>query len=106
MMLSSDKEHLWTRVVGMSSKLDWDWERRCCCAAEYVAAQSQPLIQKKIPSSGETIPIIGLGTARRYEEVKNDARKCRCAKPSPIPSAGREGHRFLSVLRHRGSGGR
>ena len=38
-------------------------------------AQTQPLIQKKIPSSGETIPIIGIGTARRYEEVKNDAEK-------------------------------
>src|SRR5262250_853347 len=34
-----------------------------------------PLIQKKIPSSGEMIPVIGLGTARRYEEVKTDAEK-------------------------------
>jgi aryl-alcohol dehydrogenase-like predicted oxidoreductase len=31
------------------------------------------LLQKKIPSSGESIPIIGLGTARRYEEVKTQA---------------------------------
>jgi aryl-alcohol dehydrogenase-like predicted oxidoreductase len=38
-------------------------------------AQTQPLIRKKIPSSGETIPIIGIGTARRYEEVKNDGEK-------------------------------
>jgi aryl-alcohol dehydrogenase-like predicted oxidoreductase len=38
-------------------------------------AQSQPLLQKKIPSSGESIPVIGLGTARRYEDVKNDAEK-------------------------------
>ena len=38
-------------------------------------AQAQPLIQKKIPSSGENIPIIGIGTARRYEEVKNDVEK-------------------------------
>jgi len=37
--------------------------------------QTQPLIQKSIPSSGELIPIIGLGTARRYEEVKTDAEK-------------------------------
>ena len=37
--------------------------------------QTQPLIQKKIPSSGESIPVIGIGTARRYEEVKNDAEK-------------------------------
>ncbi len=33
------------------------------------------LLQKKIPSSGEMIPVIGLGTARRYEEVKTDAEK-------------------------------
>ena len=38
-------------------------------------AQAQPLIQKKIPSSGELIPIIGIGTARRYEEIKTDAEK-------------------------------
>jgi diketogulonate reductase-like aldo/keto reductase len=37
--------------------------------------QAQPLIQKRIPSSGESIPIIGIGTARRYEEVKNEAEK-------------------------------
>jgi aryl-alcohol dehydrogenase-like predicted oxidoreductase len=37
--------------------------------------QTQPLIQKKIPSTGESIPIIGLGTARRYEEIKTDAEK-------------------------------
>ena len=36
-------------------------------------AQSAPLIRKKIPSSGELIPVIGLGTARRYEEVKTAA---------------------------------
>jgi len=42
---------------------------------EYVAAQSQLLILKKIPSSGEGIPIIGIGTARRYEDVKNDGEK-------------------------------
>lgn len=38
-------------------------------------AQGAPLIQKKIPSSGEMIPVIGLGTARRYEDVKTDAEK-------------------------------
>lgn len=42
---------------------------------EYLRAQSQPLITKKIPSSGEAIPIIGIGTARRYEEIKNDGEK-------------------------------
>ncbi len=39
------------------------------------SAQAQPLLQKKIPSSGEGIPIIGIGTARRYEEVKTDGEK-------------------------------
>jgi aryl-alcohol dehydrogenase-like predicted oxidoreductase len=38
-------------------------------------AQSPPLIRKKIPSSGEAIPVIGIGTARRYEEVKTEAEK-------------------------------
>jgi aryl-alcohol dehydrogenase-like predicted oxidoreductase len=40
-----------------------------------LGAQAQPLLQKKIPSSGEGIPIIGIGTARRYEDVKTDAEK-------------------------------
>lgn len=38
-------------------------------------AQAGPLIQKKIPSSGESLPIIGLGTARRYEEIKSEAER-------------------------------
>ena len=38
-------------------------------------AQPEPLIQKKIPSTGETIPIIGVGTARRYEEISTEAAK-------------------------------
>jgi len=42
---------------------------------ENLFAQAESLIRKKIPSSGETIPIIGLGTARRYEEIKSDAEK-------------------------------
>src|SRR5215468_11796271 len=40
---------------------------------ELFAQGGAPLIQKKIPSSGEMIPVIGLGTARRYEDVKTDA---------------------------------
>ena len=38
-------------------------------------AQAAPLLQKKIPSSGENIPIVGIGTARRYEAIKTDAEK-------------------------------
>ena len=41
----------------------------------YTFAQVQPLIRKKIPSSGEMIPVIGIGTARRYEEIKTDGEK-------------------------------
>ena len=33
------------------------------------AAQTRPLIQKRIPSSGEMLPAIGLGSARRYENA-------------------------------------
>jgi aryl-alcohol dehydrogenase-like predicted oxidoreductase len=36
-------------------------------------AQAQAtLVRKAIPSSGEMIPVIGLGTARRYEDVKGE----------------------------------
>ena len=38
-------------------------------------AQAGPLIQKKIPSTGESLPIIGLGTARRYEAVTTEAER-------------------------------
>jgi aryl-alcohol dehydrogenase-like predicted oxidoreductase len=36
-------------------------------------AQGSPLIQRKIPSTGESLPIIGIGTARRYEAVTTEA---------------------------------
>jgi aryl-alcohol dehydrogenase-like predicted oxidoreductase len=36
-------------------------------APAYAYGQAAPLRRKKIPSSGEEIPLIGLGTARRYE---------------------------------------
>ena len=38
-------------------------------------AQAGPLIQKKIPSTGESLPIVGLGTARRYEAVTTEAER-------------------------------
>lgn len=38
-------------------------------------AQAAALLRKKIPSSGEAIPIIGLGTARRYESVGTEAER-------------------------------
>lgn len=36
-------------------------------------AQGAPLIKRRIPSSGEELPAIGLGTARRYEQVSTAA---------------------------------
>ena len=45
-------------------------------------AQVQPLIQKKIPSSGESIPIIGIGTARGGDVVGGAAGSGRQAGPA------------------------
>ncbi|MBR0650926.1 aldo/keto reductase [Roseomonas terrae] len=42
-------------------------------AAPAALAQAAPLLKKPIPSSGELIPIIGLGSARRYEEASTEA---------------------------------
>ncbi len=36
-------------------------------------AQTAPVIQRKIPSTGESLPIIGIGTARRYDAVTTEA---------------------------------
>ncbi|HEY3303623.1 MAG TPA: aldo/keto reductase [Candidatus Binatia bacterium] len=38
-------------------------------------AETGPLIQRKIPSSGESLPVIGIGTARRYEDIQTEAQK-------------------------------
>jgi len=38
-------------------------------------SQAAPLLRKKIPSSGEEIPVIGLGTARRYERPSPGLRE-------------------------------
>jgi aryl-alcohol dehydrogenase-like predicted oxidoreductase len=38
-------------------------------------AQAAPLIQRKIPSTGESLPIIGIGTARRYEAITTEAER-------------------------------
>ena len=43
--------------------------------ANRIFAQPAQLLRKKIPSSGESIPITGIGTARRYEEIKTEAEK-------------------------------
>ena len=37
--------------------------------------QTSSLIQRKIPSTGESLPIIGIGTARRYEAVTTEAER-------------------------------
>jgi aryl-alcohol dehydrogenase-like predicted oxidoreductase len=38
-------------------------------------AQAASLIQRKIPSTGESLPVIGIGTARRYEAVATEAER-------------------------------
>ena len=44
-------------------------------APDSLFAQSAPLIERKIPSTGETLPVIGIGTARRYEQIKTETEK-------------------------------
>ena len=36
-------------------------------------AQGSPLLKRKIPSTGESLPIIGIGTARRYASAPTEA---------------------------------
>jgi len=38
-------------------------------------ALADSLIQRKIPSTGESLPVIGIGTARRYEAVTSEAER-------------------------------
>ena len=38
-----------------------------------LGAQPGPLIERAIPSSGERLPVIGVGTARRWEKVTTPA---------------------------------
>ncbi len=38
-------------------------------------AQEASLIQRRIPSTGERLPVIGIGTARRYEAVATEAER-------------------------------
>lgn len=38
-------------------------------------AETVPLIEKKIPSSGESLPVIGVGTARRYEAIQTEEER-------------------------------
>jgi aryl-alcohol dehydrogenase-like predicted oxidoreductase len=46
--------------MGLTGAVSW------VSLADHLLAQA-PLVTKPIPSSGERIPIVGLGTARRYE---------------------------------------
>ena len=43
-------------------------------------AQTAPLLQRKIPSTGESLPVIGIGTARRYEAVTTEAERAPLRK--------------------------
>lgn len=40
-----------------------------------VLAQAEGLIQRKLPGSGDEVPVIGIGTARRYDVSQSDPRR-------------------------------
>src|SRR5207237_10929151 len=63
-----------------------------------LCAQAAPLLQKKIPSSGESIPIIGLNTARRYEDISTEAEKAPPLETTRQhkPLGGRANDRYAS----------
>jgi hypothetical protein len=75
------------RVIVSCSRITGELSRRQLLKAGIVAgasallpagaafAQGAPLIQRKIPSSGESLPVIGIGTARRYEDISTEAQK-------------------------------
>ena len=75
------------RVIVSCSRITGELSRRQLLKAGIVAgasallpagaafAQGAPLIQRKIPSSGESLPVIGIGTARRYEDIATEAQK-------------------------------
>jgi aryl-alcohol dehydrogenase-like predicted oxidoreductase len=46
-----------------------------CLPSASLLAQTLPLIQREIPSTGESLPVIGIGTARRYEAVTMEAER-------------------------------
>jgi aryl-alcohol dehydrogenase-like predicted oxidoreductase len=46
-----------------------------CLPATSLLAQTSVLNQRKIPSTGESLPVIGIGTARRYEAVTTEAER-------------------------------
>lgn len=41
------------------------------------AARTAPLLRKRIPSSGEEVPVVGLGTARRYQDAGSPEEEAR-----------------------------
>ena len=75
------------RVIVACSRITGELSRRQLLKAGVVAgasaflpagaalAQDAPLIQRKILSSGESLPVIGIGTARRYEDIATEAQK-------------------------------
>lgn len=75
------------RVIVSCSRITGELSRRQLLKAGVVAgasaflpagaalAQNAPLIQRKILSSGESLPVIGIGTARRYEDIATEAQK-------------------------------
>jgi len=69
------QEVAWTETDGQSSRRGLGIGASLLLPAKRLFAQPAPLLRKQIPSSGEMIPIIGIGTARRYEDVKDEGEK-------------------------------
>jgi aryl-alcohol dehydrogenase-like predicted oxidoreductase len=61
-------------TLGVAGALALDPRNLWAREAERLADQSANLVTKPIPSSGERLPVIGIGTARRYDIAASDAQ--------------------------------
>jgi aryl-alcohol dehydrogenase-like predicted oxidoreductase len=66
-IMQPSRRQLLTVGIGMGA-----W---VCLHPASLLAQADPLIQRRIPSTGESLPVIGIGTARRYEAVRTEAER-------------------------------
>jgi aryl-alcohol dehydrogenase-like predicted oxidoreductase len=54
-------------ALGMGVMIRADWRSLLSRRGEHASVASLPLIERAIPSTGEKLPIVGIGTARSYE---------------------------------------
>ncbi len=65
------------------------------------AADAAPLLRRKIPSSGEELPVIGLGTSGPFEVDASEAKRARTARGARrLLRRGRAPHRHLTDVFH------